>query len=152
MKVVKKNHIDCILFSYKAEYYLLPTVAFAELANMGEFHLIAQGPLLGVIDWRHLTLPLVAPDLSEEVNEKKRLKFAVLHSLCSNKTNIPYFSILMENHPGRIKIKPQDLTWIDEVKSKALLAKEGTLPKEVTLVDLQKLSLIVEEATSHKSP
>lgn len=152
MKVVKKNYVDCILFSYKGTHYLLPVVAFAELLVLKEFHLIKQNPLLGVIEWHNLTLPLIAPDLSENLSETKHLKFAVMHALFSNKKLSPYFSILMENHPARVKIKLQDLTWINHEKKEALLAKEGSLPKEVIIVDLQKLSEVVESATDHKSP
>lgn len=152
MKVVKKNIIDCILISFKGVNYLLPSVAFAEIGLKGEFQRDDKLPVLGAMQWRGFSLPVVAPDLSDEKLDTNRSTYAVLNALFSNKLLVPYIGLIIERHPARLKVKPQDITWIDEDKQSALYAKEGTLPKEVVMIDLQKLSTIVERVTSHKSP
>ncbi len=153
MKVVKKNIIDCILIGFKGVNYLLPSVAFAEIGLNSEFQPEDKLPVLGAMQWRGFSLPVVAPDLSvDEKLDTNRSTYAVLNALFSNKLLVPYIGLIIERHPARLKVKPQDITWIDEDKQLALYAKEGALPKELVMIDLQKLSSIVESVTSHKSP
>jgi len=152
MKIVKKNTMDCILFVFKDVTYLLPTVAFAELGVKGDIELFQDKPLVGLMSWRGFHLPVVAPDLSEENLDINKSNYAVLNALFANKSLVPYIGLVIDRHPLRLKVKPQDISWTDEEKKMALYTKEGSLPKEIVILDLQKLSDIVENATSHKSP
>lgn len=153
MKAVKKNIVDCILFSHRGIHYLLPTVAFAELGVKGELYLTQNdATIFGQLHWRGFDIPLVSPDLHEKPMNSPCCKFAVLNAIYENRKITPYLSILIENHPCRIKLKPQDISWINEQEQTALYVKEGTLPKEVVIFDLQKFCSEVEKLVSHKSP
>lgn len=139
MKIVKKNIIDCILFSFKGVNYLLPSVAFAELGIQADIKKYHDIPVIGLMDWRGYNLPVVLPDLSDDYPDVKT-NYAVINALFLNKSVVPYFGLIIDSHPSRMRLRPQEISWIDEKMQLALCTKDGMLPKEVVIVDLQKFS------------
>ncbi|MBS0288809.1 MAG: hypothetical protein JSS07_02070 [Proteobacteria bacterium] len=137
-----KQAIDCILFSFNHQAFLLPTVAYAELGVLHDYQVNVKDFCLGTFLWRGLTLPLVRPDLTPANEEETHSKFAVLNTLGSK---LNYFAILIDSQPLRQKIEEQDLFWKDKSKNIAIFKKNFEEEKEVNLIDLNGLCAAIEK-------
>jgi hypothetical protein len=140
-----KEFLDCILLPFRGELYILPTVAVAELGTLGEYNNAPEhATYLGEISWRGLTLPLVTPNLNSKGDALHQPKFAILNALFSDKQKPPFFATVVEDQPFRIKVKPQELTWLDEPNRKVVYSQNDEKPREMILLDLENISKEVE--------
>ncbi len=142
-----KKMIECMLFSYQEKSYLVPVVAVAEVGMLGEYH-SQKSDFLASLIWRGFSLPLLTPGMDGSDKIPKQAKFAIINALFSNKSLPPYFALLIDKHPSRLKVRPEDFTWIDAVQKRA---KSNTIEdsKEVTLLDIAHLSQKVEKLISN---
>lgn len=150
--------IDCMLLPFGSENYILPIVAVAELGSLeGVEYEFIQDKGFGSLRWRELWLPLVTPDLKPQSKVTSLPKYAVINALYVDTNNPPYFAFIIENHPMRLKIRPEELTWVNKDKQRAVLSKMTdnivqTQSTEVVLLDLVEISKTVENTYQAKSP
>ncbi|MBI2791482.1 MAG: hypothetical protein HYX61_05955 [Gammaproteobacteria bacterium] len=152
------TYIECMLLPFGSENYILPIVAVAELGSLNgvEYEFI-QDKGFGSLLWRELLLPLVTPDLKPQSKITTLPKYAVINALYVDTNKPPYFAFIIENHPIRLKIKPEELTWIDRDRQRAALstmtdAIDQIQSTEVVLLDLVEISKTVETTYQAKSP
>jgi hypothetical protein len=152
-----EHSIDCMLLTYGTEYYLLPIVAVAELGSLdGAEYDFMQDNGFGSLLWRELILPLVTPDLQPQQKNLKLPKYAVINALFSQANRPPYFALVIEKHPLRLKIFPENLVWVDKDNQRAVLSKKTDTEEiqntEVVLLNLFHISKMVENSFQAKSP
>jgi hypothetical protein len=136
--------IDCSLLTYKDSAYLLPTIAISEAIILpAGFPLSRQSSIVGTYNWSEENRPILTLDLlPPNVAPIKNPKIAFLHNTLP-KRKYPFFAVLFEGQTRRIKILPENITWIDESKKRAIVA-EKRAQTEVCIVDLTELSNEVE--------
>lgn len=136
--------IDCSLLIYKDCVYLVPTLAISEAMILpAGFPLSRQSSIVGVYNWNQENRPILTLDLLPlNAAPIKHPKIALLHNILP-KRNCPFFAVLFEGQTRRIKMLPENITWIDESKKIAVVAERKT-QTEVTIVDLAALSEEVE--------
>ncbi len=145
MENSEKTTIDCILFTSQDRSYLLPVVAVAEVGILGEYHSLDRDFCLASLVWRGYSLPLLTPDMNGSYKIPNQAKFAIINALFLNKSLPPYFAILMEKHPSRLRVKPDDFTWIDKNKKSVKRSNDEEDSKEYLLLDIAHLSKEVEK-------
>ncbi len=141
----RKKMIDCILFTYQEKSYLLPVVAVTEVGVLRDYYSQNTDFSLASLTWRGISLPLLTPDMNSFHKIPKQAKFAIINALFANRSLPPYFAILIDKHPSRLKVKPEDLTWKDEDKKLAIMSESSADPKEYLLLDISLLSSEVEK-------
>lgn len=151
------TYIDCMLLPFGAQNYILPIVAVAEVGSLDdvEYEFIHDKDC-GLLRWRELSLTLVTPNLQPQSKLLKLPKYAVINALYSDTSMPPYFALIIEKYPMRLKIKPQEITWVDKDSQRAVLCQTTTEEQmkstEVVLLDLFEISKTVESTYQVKSP
>ncbi len=152
MKQVMKSSLDCILYTHQNIHYILPIVAFAELGVQAKIKYEQEGDILGRVTWRGLTLPLLAHERGAQIVEHKSTRIAILNTLSSTPHSLAFFAILIDNNPQKLKVRASELEWVNKEKRIVRYSREGILPKELVILDLEKLSRIAQSEISPISP
>ncbi len=135
--------IDCSLLTYKDSIYLLPTLAIAEAMILPAEFPLSQSSIVGVYNWNQENRPILTLDLlPPNTAPIRHPKIAFLHNVLP-KRNYPFFAVLFEEQARRIKMLPENITWIDEKRKMAAVTEKRT-QIQVFIVDLTELSNEVE--------
>src|ERR1700733_7985540 len=99
--------IDSILLPFQSQFYLLPTIAMAEVVPVSDYRRLEGIPLcLGALSWRGFDLPVMTINLLTS-SSISFTKVAIINALFSNERWPPYYAIGFDGRPKRIKIKEQ---------------------------------------------
>ncbi len=126
MSVIEKE-IRCVLIPQSESWTLLPNAAVAEVISVIPYKKKEEGPpwLLGTIEWREQTVPLILFEGLLEIPLNRipeRAKIVVLNTVNGN-TNLPYIAIVSQAIPRLAKI------------SVGNLKKVPAAPKRVAILD-----------------
>lgn len=138
--MMSSTHIlDGALLSYQQNFFILPTRVIAEIILV-DFEYNVLSPWVGEYVWKTLPLPIITCDLLPCSVPLYRPKIAIVQALFSQKNDLPpFFAILFEDIPERIKIHSENIEWSDASQKKAKIRLPDT-ELTVTLLDLPTLS------------
>lgn len=142
-----KEMINGVLLPFREKLFLAPIIALAEVNPTYTYTPVKACPpfMLGIVSWRNYHLPLVSPDLLPvNSTELKQPKFAIVNALFAGANWPPYFALVFEQSPQRVKLKAKDLAWLDQAQQKIKWTR-STTESELTLLDVAEISARVEK-------
>jgi len=123
---MKKSFLDCALFQYCYHRYLLPTIAAVEFlaatnkAIRFESLHSTNAKTVGEIFWRNQRIPMLLPDLSVPSELLKPTKIVITRRILEQNQE-GYLAFPFEGTPKRLKLTPNEITWLDQSKKQVLI-------------------------------
>jgi len=149
------EEIKCTILKINGDELLMPSASIAEIMPIKNIINVANKPgwMLGYLDWRGHSVPLISFETMGGVRMPSlatgNVKAAVLFSI-GDDSDFPYVSILVNDAPKSINVTKEDLVPNkEEVSHPAIDQKVMMTDGNYSIVDLEKLELIVKEVITH---
>ncbi len=145
------EQVKCVLLTINEDRLLLPNTALAEIVQIKNIINVANKPkwLLGYLDWRGNSVPLVAfetiggvrmPSLASGL-----VKAAVFYAIGEDK-KFPFVSILVQGAPQVVNVLENDLIESKEdINHPAIDQKVMVKGELASIIDLEKLEAIIKK-------
>lgn len=136
---------------------LLPNAMVAEVATLGEIRPAGPGPawLLGRINWRGLTLPLVAFERlagGPECDVGRRSRAVVLNTLNGSR-ELPFVALLSQGIPRLVLATESALRPADEEAAlEGVLCRVRVAGSEMLIPDIDRIEALLEEQRLSAGP
>jgi chemosensory pili system protein ChpC len=144
------EQVKCVLLTISEDKLVLPNAAIAEIVPILNIINVANKPgwMLGYLDWRGNSVPLVAFETLGGVRMPSLasgdVKAAVLYSISDDK-EFPYMAILVQGEPRVISVLPSDvMSNKDEIQHPAIEQKVMMFEDDASIVDLEKLEQLIK--------
>lgn len=142
------DEVSCMLLPLKDKQLLLPNVSVAEIVPFS--HLLttasSQSWILGRIEWRGITLPVVCYEMLNQHNApapNPNARFAIINGV-GNHPNLPFYAVLIQGIPRQARIQEADIQTVEALNQGAYDAQAVSIGQDESAMipDLDK----VEEA------
>ncbi|MEZ5540155.1 MAG: chemotaxis protein CheW [Pseudomonadales bacterium] len=112
--------IPSMLLPVHEKQLLLPGVSVAEIVNYSAPERAANAPawLLGSIQWRRISVPLLSFELLNNqaaIDDDEVPRIAVLNNTGLDE-KVPFLAILLQGIPRLLRVLPQDLTEVTNIE------------------------------------
>lgn len=141
------DQVDCLLIPLKEKQLLLPNVSVAEIIPFSHLLTTASSVdwILGRIDWRGVTVPVVCYEMLNRQNApapNPNARFAIINGV-GNHRKMPFYALLIQGIPKLVHVLENDIQDVDAMNMGAYDVRAVTLGQEPAMIpDLDK----VEEA------
>jgi len=129
---------------------VFPNAAIAEIVPIQNIINVANKPgwMLGYLDWRGNSVPLVAFETLAGVRMPSLasgdVKAAVLYSVSTDK-EFPFMAILVQGAPKVVEVTPVDImSNKEEIHHPAIEQKVMMFEEDASIVDLEKLEQLIK--------
>lgn len=144
------EQVKCALLTISEDKLVFPNAAIAEIVSIQNIINVANKPgwMLGFIDWRGNSVPLVSVEALGGVRMPSLasgdVKAAVLYSLSDDK-KFPFMSILVQGAPKVVNVMPSDLmSNKDEINHPVIEQRVLMFEEDASIVDLDKLEQLIK--------
>lgn len=149
------DQIKCVILKVNGDELLMPNAAVAEIVPIKNIINVANKPgwMLGYLDWRGHSVPLIAFETMGEVRMPSlatgEVKAAVLFSV-GDDADFPYLSILVQGAPSVVNVKAEDmLANKEEITHPAIEEKVIIADSNYSIINNEKLESIVKKVMTH---
>lgn len=125
--------LPCVMIPMTGQQLLLPNVSVAEIVDYASVEPRAEAPawLLGDINWRGQSLPVISYDIanghSAGTPAGNRGRVAVLNTIGSNHDRLPFLAIVTQGIPSQTRLASEQVRQLDG----------DTGPADLMLVDVE---------------
>ncbi len=149
------DQIKCIILKVNGDELLMPNASVAEIVPIKNIINVANKPgwMLGYLDWRGHSVPLVAFETMGDVRMPSLatgdVKAAVLFSV-GDDAKFPYLSILVQGAPSIVNVKAEDLVANkEEITHPAIEEKVMMADGNYSIINNEKLESIIKNVMTH---
>ncbi len=138
------DQVDCLLIPLKDKQLLLPNVSVAEIIPFSHLLTTASSVdwILGRIDWRGVTVPVVCYEMLNRQNApapNPNARFAIINGV-GNHRKMPFYALLIQGIPKLVHVQENDIQDVDAMNMGEYDARAVTLLQEPAMIpDLDKV-------------
>ncbi|MFW2374347.1 MAG: chemotaxis protein CheW [Gammaproteobacteria bacterium] len=145
------EQMKCVLLNTNVDKIVLPNAAIAEIVPVRNLINVANKPgwLLGYLDWRGQSIPLVSFELIGGIRmpslASQDVKAAVVYTI-SDDRQFNFMAFLVQGSPQAVNVVPTDVI-TDSLSSEHPAVAQRVLVKgkQASIINMQKLETIIKD-------
>lgn len=139
------DDVSCMLLPLKDKQLLVPNVSVAEIVPFSHLLTTASSKdwILGRIEWRGITLPVVCYEMLNQQNApapNPNARFAIVNGVGGH-PQLPFYAVLIQGIPRQARLQEDDIQTVEALGQGAYDAQSVTInqTESAMIPDLDKL-------------